>query len=135
MNNNNEISVLKEIKIAGDNSHPNIILDKQNNKFVFSGISIPENAEEFYYSIIEWFERYKGLANPRTEIVFKFDYIDRASSEMIGKLLDVIEAISRKGNFVIVKWYYFFDDEDMLAEGRAFANNHSFPFELINYKI
>ena len=46
--------------IDGDHQVPKVILDKSNNIFEFSGISMPEDAQSFYTPIIEWLELYKN---------------------------------------------------------------------------
>ncbi len=73
--------------IDGDNQVPTVILDKIQNKFEFSGISIPEDAVSFYRPIIEWLEMYKSAPNNRITVVFKMNYINSASSKMIDRVI------------------------------------------------
>lgn len=134
MNNQFETSILKPFKIKGDKHHPMIMLDKEANQFEFSGVSMPDHAAECYYPVVEWFRYYKLSPNPVTELVFKLDYIDRASSDMMGNLFEELKSITDAGHTVRIKWYYYFDDDDMLAEGSAFAKKYPYPFEFIGYK-
>lgn len=118
----------------GDSHCPKVILDKKSNKFEFSGISIPNNTEATYFPIIQWLKEYKGMPNPDSEVVFKLDFIDLKSSEMIKKIIEIFDDINSNGHRINIKWYYHIDDEDMRIEGRHYSNLYSLPFELINYK-
>ncbi len=126
--------LIKELHIKGDSQHPSVNLNKQANNFKISGISIPDDAEKFYSSIINWFEDYKETPNPLTEIVFKLEFISPDSSKMINKIFEILQSMHFKKKNVAVKWYYNIDDEDIRSEGRDYSNIISFPFELINYK-
>lgn len=126
--------ILPSLSIIGKGHEFVIVLDKYMNRFEFHGISIPADAADLYSPVIKWFNTYKNFPNVKTEVIFKMDYICHESSEMIQKILDILQILHLKGNFVSAKWYYHFDDEDIRMEGRHFSNIFSFPFELINYK-
>jgi len=119
--------------IDGDNQVPNVILDKKQNIFEFSGVSIPEDAINFYAPIIDWFDLYKSKPIKRITVLFKLNYINSASSKMIDRLLQKLNEIHLLGNYIEIQWYYHIDDEDMLMDGKIFLESKAMPYELINY--
>jgi len=124
---------LKELIIEPKNHSPKIILDKYNNKFEISGISIPDNVNAIFIPVLKWLEIYKEMPNTCTEFNFRLEFLCQKSSEMISKIFEILQDIYNNGNEVIIKWYYHIDDDDMRIEGRHFTNNFSVPIELINY--
>jgi hypothetical protein len=126
--------MVNDIDVQGDMVYPRVYLSKLKNTFQFSGISIPEDADQFYSPLLNWLNEYSKVPNPSSEFVFKMEYMNRESAEMIQKIIHKLQEIYDKGNKILIKWYYHYDDEDMLDEGREFAQNFAIPFELINYK-
>ena len=119
--------------IDGDDQVPTVILDKIKNKFEFSGISIPEDAISFYSPIFDWLELYQDDPNEKTNVIFKMNYVNSASSKMIDRILKKLNEIHLLGNNVSIEWHYHIDDEDMLMDGKMFLEGKSIPYELINY--
>lgn len=119
--------------IEGTEDTPEVVLDKGNNIFKFSGKSLPEDVKEFYAPIIEWLDDYANKPNEITKVVFKMDYFNSASSKRIVDILTKFEEIKSKGFPVSVDWYYQDDDEDMQDAGEAFASIVDVPFNMISY--
>ena len=127
-------TILKPLVTEPNGHKPLVILDKFENKFEFSGISVPDNVYETYLPVIKWFEAYKRIPNPETTIIFRMEYVCRDSSSMLIRIFEILQDIYNGGNHVLVKWYYQVDDEDIRSEGRELANSFNLPFELINFK-
>lgn len=119
--------------IEGTEDTPEVVLDKANNIFKFSGKSLPEDVKEFYSPILEWLDDYSINPNETTKVVFKMDYFNSASSKRIVDILTKFEEIRLKGSHVSVDWYYQDDDEDMQDAGEAFASIVDVPFNMISY--
>lgn len=119
--------------VKGDAHHPTVLLDKKQNKFEFSGDSLPENAMEFYKPIIGWFELYKKNPNDKATVIFKFSYINSATSKMIHVIIQKINEIHLSGNQIDIEWHYQIGDEDMLLDGKTFLEDMSLPYQFINY--
>ncbi|MFC2137714.1 DUF1987 domain-containing protein [Bacteroidota bacterium] len=119
--------------IDGDNQVPTVILDKAQNKFEFSGVSILEDAISFYAPIIEWFDLLKSASNTNISVKFKMNYINSASSKMIDRVIQKLNEIHLLGIGVEILWHYHIDDEDMLMDGKIYLEEKSMPYELINY--
>jgi len=86
------------IKIKGTDDTPNVILDAQNNIIEFSGRSLPEDVATFYAPIIEWIIQYAKTPNPKTNVVFKLEYFNTASSKMILDIFLKFEEIHKDGH-------------------------------------
>ena len=65
---------MEAIKYKATSQYPEIILDKSNGIFEFSGNSLPEDAKAFYEPILQWFDAYMADPNPETIIRFKMIY-------------------------------------------------------------
>jgi len=112
---------------------PEIILDAEENIFSIFGKSAPEDAQEFYNSVLFWFQDY--YKNPNTETVFeiKFVYYNTSSSKMILNIFNFLATQYEKGHSIKIKWHYPEDDEDLLEAGQEYAEIAEIPFEFIPY--
>lgn len=110
---------------------PAVYLDKEKNIFEIKGKSLPENVNLFYQPIIDWFNEYFKNPNPETDIKFKLDYLNTASSKAILSLLLAFEDAVKNGKMVRVLWNYEEDDEDMKDIGEEYADIIQVPFEII----
>ncbi|MBE9469127.1 MAG: DUF1987 domain-containing protein [Bacteroidetes bacterium] len=119
--------------IEGSDDTPEVVLDKVNNIFKFSGKSLPEDVREFYAPIMEWIDDYASNPNDITKVVFKMDYFNSASSKRIVDILTQFEEMKNKGFNILIDWYYQDDDEDMQDAGEAFASIVDLPFNMISY--
>ncbi len=126
---------MEALKISGTGQIPGIILDKQNNCFEFNGPSLPEDAVEFYEPVIEWIDSYLESPNKKTEVVFKIDYYNTASSKVIFEILKKFGSLYLSGKDVEIHWYYPEDDEDMQEAGEDFSSIITAPFKLISVEV
>lgn len=124
---------MKNINIKGTEDTPSVILDKAAKRFEFSGRSIPEDVNQFYKVILEWIDEYSKDPNDRTEIHFKLEYFNTASSKIILDMLLKFEEIVESGKEVVIKWHYHEDEEDMLEAGEEYADIVDIPFDYIIY--
>jgi hypothetical protein len=102
-----------------------VVLDKENGLFEITGRSLPEDSAEFFEPVLAWVKEYKKDPNPSTEIIFKLDYFNTASSKFIQDILAILEGM--KGLKVV--WYYLEDDESMEEAGNEFSEFVDIPFE------
>jgi hypothetical protein len=110
---------------------PSVILDKAKNIFEIKGKSLPENVNNFYQPIIDWFSNYFKSPNPETVVHFKLDYLNTASSKALLSMFLVIEEAIKNGINAKIKWFYEEDDEDMKDIGDEYADIIQVPFEII----
>ncbi len=124
---------MEVIKIKGTDDTPNVILDAESNIIEFSGRSLPEDVVTFYAPVLEWIEEYAKSPNPKTEVIFRLEYFNTASSKVLLDILLKFEDILNNGNEVVVQWYFQEDDEDMEEAGEEYSEIVDIPFEMHSY--
>jgi SiaC family regulatory phosphoprotein len=126
---------MEPLRIQATIKTPEILFDPSNNVFEIKGKSIPDNAEDFYTSILDWFDDY--VANPLSETVLKIDleYFNISSSKRLLFLLYKLNELADSENLVKVQWHYNEQDEDMFEVGQDYAFMVKFPFDFISYAI
>ena len=117
---------MQALKLAGTEQTPQVLLDKETGKFEFSGRSLTDSATEFYRPIIAWLAGYSEAPNARTEVSFKMEYMNTASSKAMFDLFALLQSIPNSK----VIWYFQDEDEDMEETGDEFASLVKVPFEL-----
>jgi hypothetical protein len=121
------------LRIEAMEDIPEIILDKENEVFEISGMSLPEDVNSFYEPVLKWMEEYARNPNHKTLFKFRFTYFNTASSKIILDILTILEKMIEEGHHVVARWYYMENDEDMQEAGEEFASMVEVPFELITY--
>ncbi len=124
---------MEVIKIKGTDDTPNVILDAESNIIEFSGRSLPEDVVTFYAPVIQWIEEYTKSPNSKTEVIFRLEYFNTASSKILLDILLKFEDIHNNGNEVVVQWYFQEDDEDMEEAGEEYSEIVDIPFEMHSY--
>lgn len=124
---------MEVIKIKGTEDTPNVILDADSNIIEFSGRSLPEDVVTFYAPVIQWIEEYSKSPNDKTEVIFRLEYFNTASSKILLDILLKFEEIHNDGNEIVVQWYYQEDDEDMEEAGEEYSEIVDIPFEMHSY--
>ena len=86
------------------------------------GKSIPENSDEFWSPIIDWFKNY--VNNPAEKTIFKIDiaYLNISSSKNVLHLLYQLNDLNNRGFSAEVEWYYHMADKDMLEVGKDYEH-------------
>jgi hypothetical protein len=121
---------MESIFIKGTKRTPEINF-KLNGFLSINGISIPEDAVEFYRSTMEWLDKYSKLDPENVHLRINFVYINTTSTSMILRILKkVFEVCGEKSNLKIV-WTYQKGDTDMFEQGKVLEKlvGHSFLFE------
>lgn len=124
---------MEVIKIKGSEDTPNVILDAESNIIEFSGRSLPEDVVTFYAPVLQWIEEYAKAPNPKTEVIFRLEYFNTASSKILLDILLKFEDILNDGTEVVVQWYFQEDDEDMQEAGEEYSEIVDIPFEMHSY--
>lgn len=89
---------------------PLVCLDYENTVMKISGISVPENAAEFYKPVLDWLEVYSKTPKEKAVFSIFLDYFNTASSKVF---LEVMKRFKKIANHKI-EWVCYSDDEDML---------------------
>ncbi len=112
--------------IAGTDDTPEITIDKDANVIEFSGRSLPEDVASFYKDAMDKIDEFVANPNDHTDVVFKLEYFNTASSKMLLDILLKFEAISDK---VTIQWYSHEDEEDIRDAGHEYEDIVDVPFE------
>lgn len=125
--------LMEHLSIDSTTHTPYIYFNAQTGVMEIKGRSIPEQADEFWMPILNWFESY--IHNPNKQTIFKIDleYFNISSSKRILFLLYKLNNLAKITNSVKVEWYYREDDEDMFEVGNDYAYMVKVPFEFIMY--
>ena len=86
------------IKIKGTEDTPNVILDATSNILEFSGRSLPEDVGTFYAPVLQWIDEYAKNPNKSTEVIFRLEYFNTASSKILLDILLKFEDIMNDGH-------------------------------------
>jgi len=109
---------------------PYICFDPDNNKFEITGKSLPEDSDEFFEPVIEWFENYKEQPAEQTNFHFKLDYFNTSSSRYVSAIINILDTLSSKHK-VKIFWHYREIDEDMQSMGEEYFDSTEVEFELV----
>ncbi len=120
---------MDNLKIAGTDETPAVVLNIEKGIFEISGRSLPEDSPEFYNPLLKWIKEYAKNPNPTTIFVFKLEYSNTSSSKLIQDVMLALENV--KG--IRISWYYQKDDEDMEQAGHEFSELVNIPFEFVLY--
>ena len=116
---------------------PGISLDLNTRKFIFKGVSRPEDVFKFYEPAIEWLKELDQNLHIHTDtkynftninVVFRLTYFNSASSKMLLQFLEVLNRIQQKGVDIIIDWYYDENDEQMYDDGMDLSESVKIPF-------
>jgi hypothetical protein len=110
---------------------PGIILDPTTGKLRFFGKSCPINAHEFYEPVLKWVDEYVKNPCDSTVVEFYLSYFNTVSAKNILKLLNKLEALSKAGKQVIVRWMYNDNDEILKDAGQDFETIVDIKFEFV----
>jgi len=124
---------MKILNYNADGYLPGIILDRDSEKFEFSGKTCPEDAVSFYEPVFEWLEEYAKNPLEKTVFDFKFIYFNTVSSKIIMMIMYRLEELSESGNEVKIRWFYPEDDDDLFEAGEDYQNMLEVDFEMIPY--
>jgi len=113
---------------------PYVSFNSENGVMEIKGRSIPEQADEFWEPIIQWFDKY--LMSPSESTTFKIDleYFNISSSKRILMLLYKLNNLAKISEQVKVEWHYRQHDEDMFEVGQDYKYMIKVPFEFHVYE-
>lgn len=124
---------------------PKVILDAEQQIFLFEGQSRPENTAKFYIPILKWLEEYEKVLywqrehyekNQRMTMQFKLSYFHSTSAKFIGDILLMLDNLCREGYEVHVKWFYQKEDADMKESAEEYMKMFKhLSFKLVLYDV
>src|SRR6056297_189707 len=127
---------MNSLKIEGTTFTPEINFDIDNNTLSFLKVSKPANAIEFYQPVFEFlenFEKEKVKSKVVNQLIvdFNFDYFNTATAKILYELLNRFKRIKQQGVDIVINWFYYEEDDDLLEEGQMMAEAVGLDFKFI----
>lgn len=113
---------------------PFIHFDAETGVMQIKGRSIPDQPDEFWGPILNWFDSYLMEPAKETTVVIDLEYFNITSSKRILFLLYKLNELAENGFGVKVEWLYRDSDEDMYEVGQDYAYMVKVPFEFKMYQ-
>ena len=114
-----EVALVPQENLTRDKTKrtPQVNFEIENQKFEISGVSYPEDAENYYSEIEKWIfdnsEYISDMQNPVLKI--DLDYFNSISLKNITRTIKDLLSANKEG--FTVNWYYDADDEISHEEG------------------
>jgi len=103
-----------EFIIEATESSPLCTINQDDKSILLSGVSMPENANEFYLPIIEEVNSLFDGASGDFLMTVDLSYMNSMSNKQLLRLMKHIES---KGFQLTVNWKYQMDDQLMKVKG------------------
>ncbi len=126
---------MKTLYLKGTEDTPEIIFNTEEDTYVISGRSLPENVIEFYKPVFSWLDEFTEVPNNANEkaFIFKLYYFNTASSKVIQDIIMQLDNMFHSGKNIKIVWYFDTDDEDIIDTGNEFKEMVALPFEMLPY--
>jgi len=111
---------MEDLVIKPSKKTPLVKCLAEEQQLVMSGVSIQEDAVEFFQPIQDWVKAYFKTPKPLT-IDINLMYFNTASSHMITNILGICESSAKLGSVVKVLWHYEEGDIDIQDIGEDYA--------------
>ncbi len=121
------------LRIEASTQTPLVSFDPNSGVMEIKGRSIPDNPEEFWGVVLEWFDAYMRSPNSETLVRIDLEYFNITSSKRILFLLYKLNELVDAGLKAKVEWYYRRSDEDMYEVGQDYAFMVRVPFDFKEY--
>ena len=122
---------MKAYNVEATDFSPKVVLDPENNIFEISGISRPENANDFYEPIVQWLNIYIQNPNEVTRVKFNFDYFNTSSLKYFLMILSKFREITDSNAKLEIIWYYDKVDESMFEAGKSLEELSELEFDFV----
>lgn len=120
---------MKTYRCKATDLTPEIILAPEEDKFIISGKSAPEDVRTIYYPVIEWLEdfmawvRDKRPYTDRKPLVLQIDleYFNSSTAKFLYDIITGLQTLANEGTPVEVQWLYDEEDIDLREAGEDLA--------------
>jgi len=112
---------MKDFRIGSTPKTPKVDFQMDSGELLISGISVPENAVEFYTPVVDWLMSYATNPQHNTILSLKLTYLNTSSLQFLYDALKNVDKIAAPDS-VIINWYYVEDDDDMRETGEDFKD-------------
>lgn len=122
---------MEAFNIPATKNTPAITFDADANRFSVTGISVPENASEFYQPIIERLFHQGSAPAHGTAFHFRLNYFNSSSLKAIYMLLSEVKKGIEEGRGYVIEWCVEQDDEFMQEAADTFSELLGVPLTVL----
>jgi alpha-amylase/alpha-mannosidase (GH57 family) len=119
---------MNQLNIAGSQSTPTIVGDREHGILSLSGDSYPENSFEFFGDVIAWIERYLAETSQPLRLELRLVYMNTSSVKAMMDIFDMLNDAHQAGREVSVRWLYDARNERVAELAEEFREDCEFPF-------
>lgn len=109
-------------KLEATKATPSIELDPHTGQCAIRGMSIPENAAEFYGPVLQWMETYLSTLPAKVDMQFDLSYFNSSSLKALYQLLARLQQARKLGTDLHISWVVEEDDEFMREAAEYFQD-------------
>lgn len=130
---------MKYLKIESSKLTPGILIDPNRSVLEIYGFSLPENATEFYYPVIQWLIDFKKelVNNPGTfselNVIFKLVYYNSSSLRQLVEIFHLFYEILEMNFPIHIAWQYDSEDPQMGESGKELSEITKVPVNVVSY--
>jgi len=121
---------MKDFKIEGTQSIPEIMGDWDKGILSISGDSYPENSFELFEPLLQWVEGFLDQADCELKLKLSLLYLNTSSVKIMMDIFDLLEVAHSQGKSVGVTWSYDEDNERVAELAEDFKEDCTFPFDI-----
>jgi hypothetical protein len=121
---------MKNFRIESTSKTPTVDFQLESGELSITGISVPENAVEFYTPVVDWLISYAVNPQHNTVLSLKLTYLNTSSLQFLYDALKELDEIGAPDS-VVINWYYTEDDDDMKETGEDFKEVTRSQFNFI----
>lgn len=125
---------MEKLELRATAKTPFVSLNGETGEMIIRGRSIPDNSEEYWQPILQWFYAYSTEPNKITSFIFDMEYFNMSSSKPILFLLHKMNDLIEEGYEVNIEWRYPKGDEEMLETGNDYSCMVKIPFTFTESK-
>jgi hypothetical protein len=122
---------MNDLTIAATQSTPGIRTDSAAGLLAMAGDSYPENSFELFGPVIRWVEQFLDAESAPLRLELRLLYLNTSSIRAMMDIFDLLEDAHRRSRAVGVVWYYDHRNERVRELAEEFAEDCSFPFEIL----
>jgi SiaC family regulatory phosphoprotein len=99
-----------------------------NGELSISGISIPENVNNFYKPIFDWLIDFINTKPQQINFTLDIEYMNTSSTRVVLQLLNKLKTIELEGIIIQIIWKFDADDADMQELGEDLQDSSKIKF-------
>jgi len=120
---------MKTLSLSATHNTPEIYFSTDENRFMISGKSAPEDVRGLYYPVVEWISSFVEeikADNPfsrNNPLIFRLDldYFNSSSAKFLFDIFTTLKGLKLNGTPVIIEWHHDSEDTDLREAGEDMA--------------